>query len=340
MEEDLIRRKAELVLGGDVLLPEGFRMPCRLSRSTAGPGAGSGSAVFSFGGYRVKKSVSRTAGEFELRVGKDGMSLTRGGEPFLEGVSILPVAFHCPEQAFFNLDQRCIFNCAFCASPRLERDITKGLTDERIVSMIRSHDPEIGAIALTSGVVGSVEATVTRMESCVRALKAGFPGATIGVEPYVENAGQVRRLREAGADEIKINVETATEGIFRRVCPELDRDALLSCLREAVPIFGRGRVASNLIFGLGETDPEVEETLEMLASMGVVAGLRPVKHSALNRESMEAALGSLEKVSPARMIRLAGMHRRILESHGLDTRTFRTMCFECTCCDLVPFRDL
>jgi len=37
---------------------------------------------------------------------------------------------------------------------------------------------------------------------------------------------------------------------------------------------------------------------------------------------------------------LAKMQKKKLLEYGLDTRDCRTMCLECTCCDLVPFRDL
>jgi biotin synthase-related radical SAM superfamily protein len=55
---------------------------------------------------------------------------------------------------------------------------------------------------------------------------------------------------------------------------------------------------------------------------------------------LEGALGELEPISEARLLRLAIAHKRILEDNGLSTMTFRTMCHACTCCDLVPFRDV
>ena len=175
MEKNLIaRKKSELVLGGKVRLPEGYIPPYRLSRSTAGPGAGSSSAVFSFQGSRVKKAVSYDSGEFELCDQGGKISLMRDGLLFLDDIKIEPVVYHSPEQAFFNLDQRCIFNCAFCASPRLDKNLTKNLTNEKIVSMIQkalNDGMTIKAISLTSGVVGSPEETVDMFVSCVKALR-------------------------------------------------------------------------------------------------------------------------------------------------------------------------
>ncbi|MDR0887700.1 MAG: radical SAM protein [Candidatus Methanoplasma sp.] len=343
MEEDVnIRKKAELSLGGGIKLPQGFVMPYRLSRSTAGPGAGSTSAVFTFGKYRVKKGISYEAGEFELHDNNGVLSLTRNGEPFLDSVQIRPVVYHCPEQAFFNLDQRCIFNCAYCASPRLDKKITKGLTDEMIVDMVKDamETKDVLSISLTSGVVGSIEETVDKMVSCVKALRSEFPDKPIGVEPYVSKAEQIRALKDAGADEIKINIEASTKELFEKVCPELDFDGILEMLDAAVPIFGRGTVTSNIIFGLGETDEELCSMIDNICSRDVIPTLRALRYNPYNGESLKAAIGNVPKVDPDRAISTARMLKEYLEKYNLDSKGCHTMCIECTCCDLVPFRDL
>ncbi|MDR3282419.1 MAG: radical SAM protein [Candidatus Methanoplasma sp.] len=343
MEEDVnLRKKAELSLGGGIKLPKGFVMPYRLSRSTAGPGAGSSSAVFSFGKYRVKKGVSYDSGEFELHDEGGVLSLTRSGLPFLSGVDIKPVVYHCPEQAFFNLDQRCMYNCAFCASPRLDRNVTKGLTPESIVKMVKDamDTKKVGSVSLTSGVVDSVDETVKRMTDTVHALRGEFPDIPIGVEPYVSSDSHILALKEAGADEIKMNLEAATDDIFKRVCPELDRDGIFRLLSSAVGIFGRGRVTSNMIFGLGETDDELKDAVERLCEMEVIPTLRALRYNAYNGESLKAAIGDVPKVTPDRALSVARMLKACLERHDLDSRECHTMCIECTCCDLVPFRDV
>ena len=136
--DGLLEKKAILTLGGGVRLPEGYVVPCRISRSTAGPGAGFGSVAFYFGGYRVKKSISYDSGEFELHVSDDGkLSLTRNGEPFLDEIELQPVVRHCPEQAFFNLDPRCMYHCAYCSSPLLDMKDDKHLSTEKIMEMLK-----------------------------------------------------------------------------------------------------------------------------------------------------------------------------------------------------------
>jgi len=339
MEKDLIT-KAEFILGGEVLLPKTYKPPFRLSRSTAGPGAGGSSMVFAFNGMRVKKTVSYENGDFELRVSDTQLDIFRNGKLFLENVEVQPVIFHSPCHAFFNLDQNCMFRCIYCASPLLEKDITKNLTDEKIVEMVRTVESETNEIALTSGVVGSVQDTVERMASCVKALRTAFPNKTIGVEPYVDRKEQIDLLKSSGADEIKLNRECARHDIFDIACPDLDYDGTLEMLRYAVSVFGKGRVASNIIYGLGESDNDVIKEMERLASMGVIPGLRALKISPKNKEKLTRSLGNITPVSKERMILLAKEQKRILLNNGLTTETFRTMCFECQCCDIVPFKDL
>lgn len=342
MEEDLTK-KTILALGGGVLLPEGFTLPCRISRSTAGPGAGFGSFAFSFGGYRVKKSVSYEKGEFELHQDDDGrLSLTRNGEPFIDSITIEPVVRHCPEQAFFNLDPRCMFHCAYCNSPLLDMSEDKHLSTERIMGMLRESVSEhsVKAVSFTSGVVGSIDATVGRFVDVVRAVRSEYPDMPIGVEPYVSSREHIVMLKGAGADEIKINIETPRRDIFERVCPDLDFDGIWSLLEDAVSVFGRGRVISNIIYGMGESDTDLEEAMDRMCSIGVIPGLRALRTNGINSEQLESAIGHPEPVTPKRAMDLARKQKSILERYGMDTRTSVTMCMECGCCDLVPFRDL
>ncbi len=341
MEEGL-RKKAELIIGGGIRLPEGYELPCRISRSTAGPGAGSGSAVFAFDGYRVKKPVSYEDGEFELRVGDDGgLAIYRDGGAFVHDVSIQPVVRHCPEQAFFNLDSHCIYKCSYCNSPVLPQDEDKHLTTERIMEMLAEsmEQGKVKSVAFTSGVTGSVDGTVDRMAEAVAAVREAYPKMTIGVEPYITDAGQIAALREAGANEIKINVECARKDIFERVCPDLDYDGIFSMLREANNYFKKGKMASNILYGLGETDQDIDMLLERLCRMNVLPGLRMVRINDMNRDRLIAAGVPMEPPSVLRSLFLAGLQKSAMKRHGLNPERFHTMCFSCQCCDLVPFQD-
>lgn len=338
MEENL-RKKTRLILGGGIRVAGGTPMPFRLSRSTAGPGAGKASVVVSFDGYRIKKPITDD-GEFLLSHNGSRYSLFLDGKPFLDEVALEPVVFHAPEQAFFNLDQRCVFDCAYCATPRLGKSVSKDLTPAKIVTMLKGamESGNVKSFALTSGVASSVQETVDSMVECVKAVRESFPDLPIGVEPYVDSARQIDALRSAGADEIKINVEAASEEVFRKVCPKKEYSLAFDMLAHAVSVFGAGKVASNVIVGMGESDEDVRAVVERLASMGVCPGIRPLKVGDANRESL-TAVGIEPDMDADRLIRLAKMQKGAMADHGLSSNTFSSMCFECGCCDLVPFKD-
>lgn len=336
------RLKAELLAGGRVRLPEGFRLPFPASRSTAGPGAGTTSVVFSFGGTRAKKAISRGPGEFELVSREGKLSLTRTGEVFIDSVELIPTLMHAPYQAFVNIESACVYDCKFCNSPRLSHDATKDLTDDRIVEMIMDASMKEGfqSVAFTSAVARSPSMTVRRMAGLVRRVREELPGVPIGVEPYTTRPDEVDLLKDAGADEIKLNIETFDRDIFEKVCGDMDLDHILHAINHAGEVFGRNRVCSNIIFGLGETDENVLEGAMVLANMGAVATFRALRRNEMNMAALEESLGRLEPVTADRMLRLATEEKAILERHGLSTLGFKTMCHACLSCDIVPFWDV
>ncbi len=336
------RKKAILIAGGAVSIPKEFRLPFLPSRSTAGPGAGSIALVFGFDHTRAKKTITRGPGEFQLRTVSKRLEILRSGKPFIKSVRLIPTLLHAPYQAFVNVDNACVMNCLFCASPRLKRHITKGLNPEKIVDMILQASEQEGfkSVAITSAVPDSPELTVERMAAIVRAVRARLPKTPIGVEPYATRPDQVDRLKEAGANEIKINIESFDRDIFEKICPSRDFDTILHMINHSCEVFGRNKVCTNLIYGMGETDENVLEGVAVLANMGSVATLRALRKNDYNIEQLEAVLGPLDPVSPERMLRLARAEKRILTRHGLTTLSFRTMCNACLSCDIVPFWDV
>jgi biotin synthase-like enzyme len=298
--------------------------------------------VFSFGGTRAKKEISRESGQFELVEGPRGLSILRDGELLIGDVELQQTLMHAPFQAFINVDSRCAYRCAFCGSHQLEPHATKNLTDEKIVSMAvsASSSPGFTGVALTSGVAGSPGETVERLARLIERIRREMPGTAIGVEPYATRPDQIDMLLEAGADEIKINIESFDRDVFEKICPDRDYDVILHGINHACEVFGRNRVCSNIIFGLGESDENVLHGLKVLGNMGAVGTLRAIRVSELNKVDLEAALGKLQPVTADRMLGLAKKQKRILQDYDLTTLGFRTMCHACLACDIVPFWDV
>jgi biotin synthase-related radical SAM superfamily protein len=230
------------------------------------------------------------------------------------------------------MSERCIYDCKFCPVPKLSGGIKDPSEMLDLVENASSRGT-LKAIALTSGVAESPEREVQRAAEIVAILRSRYD-LPIGVSVYPAK-GSSEVLASAGADEIKYNVETMDPYIFSQVCPGLSLQGVLNGLEEAVDIFGKNRVFSNLIIGLGESDRTVMEGVEALARRGVIPILRPISASPLRAGEI-----TIDRPSPDRLLSLARMQKKTLMAYGLDCRIAQTMCLPCTGCDITPFRDI
>jgi len=318
------RLKARVLEAGSVRL-SGEPADAYVSRSAAGPSAGSsGSLFFSPGGARRVRAGIDDAGPIEI--------VHRGGgeaDLFIDGDVVHgrlePAALHCPRQAYITVSGSCIFHCRYCRVPSLPGRRKK--IDE-IVGMVAGVADRIDGIAITSGVASSIEEEEAYVLDVVAAL-APF-GLPIGVSIYPLPETPAR-LHALGVAEVKFNLEAATPDIFAEMCPDLSWDGIWESLRSSVALFGRNRVYSNVIVGLGETDDDLERVMGDLAAAGVIPVLRPLTPAAF--------LAGRSRPSADRLLALYEMHEEILRRAGLDPCRALTMCSACTGCDLVPGRD-
>jgi len=332
--------KAELLARGRLLVPRGLKLPVPISRSSAGPGAGGSFLFLRVGSGIVRLEVVREGrAPLELRERKGVYEMLGNGRVIARGVEPLSAGFHAPGQAFINLHNSCKFRCAFCTI----RGSQDGPAPARWESLIKEalRSGRVRAVAITTGVPATPAEACRDIARLTAAILADFPQAPIGVEPYTVNASDLTALRRAGADELKLNIQCASKGMFERVCPDLDWNGIWRNLGAGVRLFGRGKVCSNVMIGLGETDRDVISAVEKLAAMGVAANIRPLRTGPLNIEALERALGQRPvRHSAARLKMLAAAQKKSFERHGLHPSLFRTMCHRCTACDLEPFKDI
>jgi len=306
--------------------------------STAGPGAGISSFFFRSGSHRVRlearrdpdarlkvRRVSQEGGEVAILC--DGREIVRG--------AIEPTLLHCPEQAYITISERCIYDCTFCPVPKLagrtkSRDeVLKMVADAYATGNMR-------AISITSGIEHSPEEEVARAASIVKSLVRYHVPIGVSVYPTVDSS---MILKEAGALEIKYNVETMDRNIFKHACADMDLDFVLESLEDAVRIFGRNQVYSNFIIGLGESDKTVEKGVRVLAELGVIPILRALVLHPLRPDLADVCPGAA-RPSAERLLMLARFERKVLDDCGLNASLSETMCLTCTGCDLVPHRDV
>lgn len=297
--------------------------------STAGPSAGGQSIFFSSGERTVRLSVVDSS---PLRLERHGESaaLLQGGREIARGRLIEPL-FHCPQQAYITISERCIYDCKFCAVPKLQGG-TKSPQLVRAMVEQAATTGSLKAISLTSGVEVSLEHEAERVAVIVRDLKSFGVPIGVSVSPF---SGVNRILKEAGADEVKYNLETVDPDLFTKVCPGQSMEIIKEALAEAVLVFGKNRVFSNAIVGLGESDRALRSGIDELAEMGVLPILRAVYPHPLRIGEIE-----MNRPSAERLLGLARYACRALDRHGLRGDAALTGCYLCTGCDLVPGRDL
>jgi biotin synthase-related radical SAM superfamily protein len=295
-----------------------------IATSSAGPGAGGkGSVFFAMGSHRVKLSLSPSSSTEIVHRGGGVADLYFGGKQ-VPGRLVRP-GLHCPDQAFITVTESCIFSCKYCSVPRLAG---KRKSIDEIVRLVDSVKDRISAISLTSGVAGSVEEEEAYVCDVIKNL-ARF-GLPLGVSIYPTKKTP-EHLHAIGVVEVKFNIEAATLKLFNETCPGLDYDTIWQALDRSVKLFGKGRVFSNVIIGLGETDADLAACIEKLVAHGVIPVLRPL--------NPVAGFAGTPRPSPERIRAAYLVHSRALAAAGIDPLEAQTMCTNCAGCDLVPGRD-
>jgi biotin synthase len=190
-----------------------------------------------------------------------------------------------PRTAYlFSSDGACRGKCAFCPQS------LGGFSDR--VSRVRwlefSLDSVLEAIR-TSRFVERVclqcadeRRVMAELPSLVRRL-AGAGGLPVSVSLPPLEVTLMEELREAGADRLTVPIDCASQRLFHAVKGRRMEDCLDS-LGGAVDVFGRGRVGTHVIVGLGETEEETVSLLVQLWARGVRPSLfafTPVKGTVL-----------------------------------------------------------
>ncbi len=295
-----------------------------IARSSAGPGAGgSGSVFFSYEGKRIRLSIDPESSIEVHHIGDGRAELIYENE-VIEG-TLEPAYLHCPRQAYITITAGCRYHCRYCNVPLFE---PKRKSIEEIIKLVEGAREYVDAISLTSGVLYSPEEEEDYTCQVVENLSRFHLPIGVSIYPTKDSP---KKLHLKGVAEVKWNLEAASESIFQKMCPDLDRELMWYVLRKSVPLFGRGNVFSNLIIGLGETDEELAVCIRTLTQMGVIPVLRPVNPI--------AELKGLTRPSSDKIIAAFKIHEDALKKAGLSPTLAKTMCSLCTGCDLVPGRD-
>jgi len=224
---------------------------------------------------------------------------------------------------------KCIANCGFCPQARGSRG--------RADMLSRVSWPVFPTRHVVNGIEKAVrDGQIRRV--CLQALN--YPEVFLHLLAFVKaiysrvkvpisiscqplNRENMQRLAEVGVERIGIPLDAATEELFDRVKGRLVGgpyvwEEQFKLLSEAVEIFGKGKVSTHLIVGLGETEREMVETVQRCVNMGVLPALfafTPILGTAL-KDNPQPPVSVYRRVQLARHLIFRGIAR--CEDMGFD----------------------
>jgi biotin synthase len=192
---------------------------------------------------------------------------------------------------------KCFANCGFCPQAReshsradmLSRISWPAFPIEKILSGLDKAviDDEIKRVCIQALNYPEV---FTDLIALTRAIhqKVTVP-ISISCQPL--NSENIRQLAEAGTERIGIPLDVATEELFDKIKGlsaggPYRWEKQFKLLGKAVQIFGKGKISTHLIVGLGETEREMVNIIQKCVDIGVLPALfafTPIAGTALER---------------------------------------------------------
>ncbi len=226
--------------------------------------------------------------------------------------------------------------CRFCA---IEESLAAGATT-RVKTPAQLAEVTEAAVRLdgvrqllmTTGTTATADRGARYLARCARAVLAAVPGLPIQAqcEPP-EDLTALADLHDAGVTAMGIHVESLDDRVRARwmpgkaTVPMADYEAAWS---EAVRIFGRNRVSTYLLVGLGEDPDELVTGARRLIAMGVYPFVVPVRALA----GTLAAADGLRPPSPDLVSDVTGRVAADLVAAGMYGREQGAGCAACGAC--------
>jgi radical SAM protein (TIGR04043 family) len=227
--------------------------------------------------------------------------------------------------------------CRFCT---IEESLRAGAT---VAAKTRAQLAEVAEAAvrldgvkqmvMTTGTTAGPDRGARALARAVRAVLDAVPGLPIQVqcEPPGD-LGWLSELHQAGATAIGIHVEALDDAVRRRWMPGKSTVPLAeyeAAWDEAVRVFGRNRVSTYLLVGLGEDPDELIAGAGWLIERGVypfIVPFRPMRGTLAARDGVAAPSAELlhyVTTGVAAKLRAAGMS-------GADQRAGCAACGACS----------
>lgn len=172
---------------------------------------------------------------------------------------------------------RCNANCKFCPQAReatadlkmLSRIIWPRWELKKVLAGLKKNSNEFERICIQAVNYPNVINDLCRLVACVRSA-CGLP-ISVSCQPLTKQ--DIERLAEAGAERVSIALDAATPELFKRIKGGgYTWRKHLEALEHARTIFGN-RVSTHLIVGLGESEWNIVERIQLLHDRGITVAL-------------------------------------------------------------------
>lgn len=217
---------------------------------------------------------------------------------------------------------KCTANCGFCPQARkshgradmLSRVSWPAFQTKRVLEALPNAVKNDGIKRVCIQALNYPE-VFTHLQALVEAITHHIK-VPISVSCQPLNPENIRRLAKAGAERVGIPLDAATEEIFDRVKGlsaggPYEMRKQLALLEDAVKVFGKGKVSTHLIVGLGETEKDMVCMIQKCVDVGVLPALfafTPVAGTALENVK-QPSIQQYRRIQLARHLIVRGMAR-------------------------------
>jgi radical SAM protein (TIGR04043 family) len=233
--------------------------------------------------------------------------------------------------------QKCIYwgtheQCGFCGIELTRGEQTIPVKTPAQLAEVCSAAHELdGAVdaTLTTGSLNRRDRGALYISRCAEAIKeaCGLP-VQVQFEPP-DDPRVLDEVKRAGVDAVGIHVETFDPEVLERVAAGKARcgiEGYFRCWERAVEVFGRGRVTTYVILGMGERPELIEDGCRRAIAMGVypfVVPIRPVPGTLLQ---------DVPTPDPDYVAAIYRTVSAMLDDSGLNPREAGAGCARCQAC--------
>lgn len=253
----------------------------------------------------------------------------------LNNVTIERILSHAPEQLFFLLYKNCANACLFCPIT-YHTDNSHYCWEKMKQRILENLQFNIRSISITTSCPPDKKQDdiVDEMIDITKKIRKLIgKDISIGASLKTPSKDHLLRLKESGVSEMRLNLETYNFQLANSLMPKKNIHKILQSIEDAVEIFGKEKVSSNIIIGLGETDDDILQGVNVLSEIGALSTLYPYDPIGLSNERFK-------RPSAERIFNLAIEHKRIFKKYNLNPLGAKTMCCTCAASHLYPGRDI